>query len=279
MQVMEHLTFLPPEISQGAVYIARTIIPAGARRALSDYLHQRPRLPLSEPYSLTVDGVTSRFNIDSYWDWETLSDTGRYNERPFLEVFVECLRRDGPGVVWDVGAAQGKYAVMAAQLGMNVFAFEPYQIYRDALFKNIQLNRSEDRVKIMPHALGNHNNTASLYHGGASPSLIDYSHYIHQTRIEVKTSDALIGDGIPTPTYVKIDAEGWEDKILQGANGLFTSKNRPRHVFIEIHNEHLRFKGTSGVAVIELLQSWNYRNIRGEMIVRGSTSLYHFVRT
>lgn len=275
--MVDRLSGLDPRIIDAAVRFTRTVIPDDTRRVLSDFLYHRPRLPLPEPYCLRVDDVAGRFTVDSYWDWETLSDTGQYNERPFLEVFVKSLRRDGVGVAWDVGAAQGMYAIMGAQLGMSVIAFEPYSIYQASLDKNRRLNGLEEKIRIVPFALSDQNITANLYYGKASPSLINVGDCSYSALVELKTADGLISDGFPAPTFVKIDAEGSEETILQGARGLFTSEQRPRHVFIEIHPDLLRANGTSRDAVTALLCSWNYVDIEGDMLVRGTTTLHHFV--
>jgi ribosomal protein L11 methylase PrmA len=75
------------------------------------------------------------------------------SHEPMEQTFLLHLVRPGDSAI-DVGANVGIYSLSLAGLGAKVWAFEPSSAIRPALALNVQLNRAEDRVRVLPFALG-----------------------------------------------------------------------------------------------------------------------------
>ena len=59
---------------------------------------------------------------------------------------------------------------------------------------------------------------------------------------------------------LKIDVEGWEEKVLEGASLLLSDKDRsPRLIYIEVHPFAWKEVGTSWDSLINLLSKYNYK--------------------
>lgn len=132
-----------------------------------------------------------------------------------------------PGdVVWDVGAHHGYVTLCAARrVGDtgSVHAFEPSARNRRLLARHVAWN-GFDNVTIHPFALSSYNGTATF--GGT-----DTSKMLHlgggTEHVDVRTTDSLIASGaIPAPTFVKVDVEGAEADLLQGAGDLLRTNAR-----------------------------------------------------
>lgn len=154
-------------------------------------------------------------------------------ERATLTVMRKLLRSGD--VCVDVGANIGVMTLMAAQqVGPSgrVFAFEPCQLTATRLLENIALNGFSN-VQVLVQALGasatkgvlckpeRHSGMSYLSAGGVSSE-------DHET-VMVDTLDNLIASGtVRAPIrLVKIDVEGWEGEVVQGARNLLRSSDKP----------------------------------------------------
>lgn len=151
----------------------------------------------------------------------------------------------GGDVVYDVGANIGLYSLSIAQHepSAKVFAFEPNPETFLKLKANLKLNKGfSSNIKPMQLALGSTNRTdvflLSSQHQRSS--LYEYNATWGSAKIrkrvgvEVKTIDSLVEEGqIPPPQHLKIDAEGAEHLIIQGA--LYTLAKYSPLVYVESH--------------------------------------------
>ena len=78
-----------------------------------------------------------------------------------------------------------------------------------------------------------------------------------QTAVPMVSVDALAEEFGP-PTHVKIDVEGAEADVLDGAAATLNGFNPP-FVFLELHNEILRSRGENPLDVLARLQDAHYR--------------------
>jgi FkbM family methyltransferase len=144
-------------------------------------------------------------------------------------------------VIWDVGAHIGSFALTAAEdrRVKSVCAFEPDPLTLQTLRRNLALNGNP--ANIYPFALSDATELKTLIRGprtntgmstlGPTASTGMRDHVSDPGRAKLPTfevlcltADALIADGAaPAPTLMKIDVEGWEYKVLNGAVQLMDS--------------------------------------------------------
>ncbi len=142
-----------------------------------------------------------------------------------------------PGdICLDVGANIGWYSTLLQKLvgaGGEVHAFEPVPNVYEKLRRNITLNEPPNNVKINNLALGNTEKTVELH---IFPNLPEGHHSIAtfgNTEYEsfpcrmVTLDSYLTGNKIGEVNFVKMDIEGAEMMMLEGADVLFNQKRPP----------------------------------------------------
>jgi FkbM family methyltransferase len=159
-----------------------------------------------------------------------------------VEMVVEQLQ---PGdFALDIGAHAGQYAlIMATRCGPSgkVIAFEPDHYARKVFARNLDLNQATPMPTIEALALSDRSGSATLYsRGGDSNSSLSLSGLpssaledLEQLDVTLCTlDDYLEQNGLPVPNLVKIDTEGAEIRILQGAQALLASD---AEILCELH--------------------------------------------
>lgn len=132
----------------------------------------------------------------------------------------------------DVGANLGYYTCLAAQHGKQVVAFEPQQQNLSCLMRNLTTNGYQELVEIFPLALSGKSGLVALYGvSGPSASLIKgwagYSSSYNQL-IPVSTLDNVLGARfLDKQVFVKIDVEGAEYQVLEGARTMLNRAKKP----------------------------------------------------
>jgi FkbM family methyltransferase len=160
---------------------------------------------------------------------------------PDLTTLLDLFLPPG-GTFYDIGSNWGYVALFAAtqpNFCGQVHAFEPFapsfadltQIVQEAgLNARIQCHQvalsDQDGVAAM-RRVGVHSGTATMEAVGPDR---------HPAAIRMATLDSL---GLPDPDFIKIDAEGAEEKILRGARRLL-DRRRPMIVFESWRNFHDR---------------------------------------
>lgn len=121
------------------------------------------------------------------------------------------------GVVLDIGANIGTFSVYAAHFGAKVFAVEPEPHNMEALNKNIELNKMQDKIIVCPYAISNYKGVATIHDSGGGASIKDIDRA--GTEVEVMTLDNLFSlYSIIDVDVLKIDVEGSEAEIILGAS-------------------------------------------------------------
>jgi FkbM family methyltransferase len=193
-------------------------------------------------------------------------DNFEAEERQFLNLFLR------PGDVYvDIGANIGLFTLVAAHLtgsGGKVHAFEPcaktFQRLQDNVrlnrFKNVQchqmaLSDSTKTMEFITSTDGNDawNSFARPYIGGTFSS----EPVAATTWDEWSRASQLTG----RVTMVKIDVEGWEAKVLQGANQEFARPDAPL-LQVEFTDDAAKSAGSSCQALHESLTRLGYEVCR-----------------
>ncbi len=160
---------------------------------------------------------------------------------PFATKLLPCMVRKGETVL-ECGANIGYYTIQLSQLVGNsgkVIAVEPNPEVSKILKLNLELNRVEN-VEVYEFALGEKEETIDFYIKAASNLSSMYpeeGEYIEKVPVRVVQIDNLIRTmGYPVH-LIRMDAEGHEDKILQGAE-VTLKKYLPKMV-IEFHKHKM----------------------------------------
>ena len=182
------------------------------------------------------------------------------NEFAFLDRILQ------PGMtVLDVGANEGVYTVFAAKrLGSDgtVWAFEPSQREVSRLRCNLDLNNLNARI--FPLALADQSGQAQMNVAGyGHEGLNTLGEFVHQIEVGGKEvvqmnrlDDVLTENALSRLDVIKIDVEGAELRVLQGATATL-SRYRPLVLF-EASDNTLLQQGASREELLDFLRRQDY---------------------
>ena len=167
----------------------------------------------------------------------------------------------------DVGANVGFWTLPAAlRVGPegSVTSFEPNPWARGKLLENIALNRARPlaHVDVVGSAVGASRASAvltapdleaqaaqaTLHTGGGNEQTLD------SVEVEVVALDDVVS---PPVDLLKIDVEGHELAVLDGATRLFAT-SPPSSLVVEVHGENLARAGNSPEALVSRIESLGY---------------------
>ncbi len=187
--------------------------------------------------------------------------------------WVRKLRSSGPiQVVFDVGANRGQTVTRLRDefSDATVYAFEPSL----SAFAELEKRTTNDaKAKLFQIALGEHDGSASLHENAddVTNSLLSNSLHISEFAppemcVPIKTTSVplmridtfCLKKSIERIDLLKIDAQGYERYILNGAGDLL-SPSTIRSLFLEVLFVDLYENQTWCGEVMELLRSRGYR--------------------
>jgi FkbM family methyltransferase len=157
---------------------------------------------------------------------------------------IACAVNPGD-VCLDIGGYRGYISgVMALAGASQVIVFEPSSINHQALRRLCELNPKLP-LRIMPFAIGE-SDTSAILKLMRDPSMAklssspfqEYVSAVDEIEVPVRRIDYLVQkQEIPVPQLIKIDVEGAELEVIQGAES--TLRNHHPVVFAEIHTSEL----------------------------------------
>lgn len=182
---------------------------------------------LDKVAKIDKDGLVAKFYAPTKhaaWRYKTL-----FIKEPETIEWLQTLKNTD--VLWDVGANVGIYTVYAALVTKaTVYAFEPGAANFWTLCKNVELNNIDQRVTTLCVGLGEEHKCADLFlsssdSGGAQNSLdspLDdrgnsFKPQFRQGIMSVPADVLVYSLGVPCPTAMKIDVDGFELQVLRGA--------------------------------------------------------------
>ena len=155
-------------------------------------------------------------------------------------------------VVYDIGAHVGYYTVlgsMAVGPQGRVIAFEPFPFNLRQLRRHIRLNRC-DNVTVVEKCVGDRSGRVRFAPGsGTGTGRVAPDGPLEFDMLTL--DEAVAEDAFAPPDFMRIDVEGAELSVLEGAREVI-ARSRPA-ILLSLHGEHLE-RDCSG-----LLTAWGYR--------------------
>ncbi len=171
-----------------------------------------------------------------------------YRSEPETIRWLDALAPDE--VLWDIGANIGVYALYAAKArGLRVLAFEPSAASFAVLMRNIELNGLGGRIDAYCLAFDAATRLDYLHMAATEAGHSMHSFGTDETSrgmIEAKFRQSVPGftvDGFcelfrpPPPGHIKLDVDGNEAAVLQGAAK--TLATTVKTALVEIDSEHI----------------------------------------
>ena len=172
-----------------------------------------------------VDGMLFYLpNRHCEWRVQTI-----YTKEPDTVAWIRSMKHGE--VFYDVGANIGLYTMLAVKHGLQVFAFEPESQNFAVLTRNLMLNKvPKDRAVAFPFCISDSERVdtlrlSSMVAGGSCHSFASDKNYqmvenqwAYEQGTVGFTLDALVLEcKMPHPDHIKIDVDGFDDKVLGGA--------------------------------------------------------------
>jgi len=169
----------------------------------------------------------------------------------------------------DIGANEAYFSVISAAIVGNegrVLALEPQSRLQPVIEKNLQLNRYQDRVKLIMGAAGAESGNMDLYltpdvNSGAS-GLLNITRYRLKTE-SVKVfnlAELMTQNGIDQIDLLKMDIEGGEYQAIFGSRELFIEK-KVKTFALELHPAHLSLQNKDAQDIVDFLEQCGYRQL------------------
>lgn len=185
---------------------------------------------------------------------------------PGIAGILAAILRPGD-VFFDVGANIGHHSLVAASRGAWVHAFEPVPRLAERLRENFRFNGIEERLVLNVAAVGAEPGAAVLYEADRAddgshsiiPGVPAASHRAHQ--VKVVTLDAYAASNNLRPALIKVDVEGYEARVLDGATRLLAGDPRP-FVVLETADRLADQIGESARSVLGRLEALGYQLLR-----------------
>lgn len=204
------------------------------------------------------NGISYLFDLSDMVDW--------FNYFGFREIERDNYYKllDNNNVVIDVGANIGEFSLKTAKLiGRlgRVYAFEPDPENFERMKSNVSLNPELSlRISVQKLGLGETPGQVKLAvvnstNRGMNRVVNDADQF---TNVPLTTLDMFAkSEHIHQINWIKIDVEGYELKVLKGAEE--TIKQLRPSLFIELDDNNLRQQMSSASALITWLQKHNYK--------------------
>ncbi len=176
---------------------------------------------------LTHEGARMVFATPStFTQWRVASI---YEKEPWTLEWIAGFKQGE--ILLDCGANVGMYTIWAAiTRQVRVYSFEPESQNYAILNRNIMLNNLASTVKAYCMGLSNQNgffdlHMADLRIGGSNHAVGDALNFAYrplqakftQGCIASRLDDLVKTNAVPVPTHIKIDVDGFEPRVIEGA--------------------------------------------------------------
>ena len=187
-----------------------------------------------------------------------------YSPLPLKWAF-EQLSRYPKATLLDVDASTGCYTLLSAlHPDLTVHSFEPVPLTNMILRENVYLNNLLDKVTINSCAVSNYSGTGVMHvvkaDGGKGISMFDGKPAYHKDcediPMPVITLDDYCAEHDIIPTLIKVDTEGGELMVLEGARKTII-KHHP-FIICEYSAENADQYGYIPSRIVEFVEEFGY---------------------
>lgn len=208
----------------------------------SFFQHLNDFLVKKNYFEIKIKKIKTIFFVPSYLTLVRASTI--FSKEPDTIKWIENFKakKEKEIIFWDIGANIGLYSVYSARVHPNikVYSFEASTSNLRCLSRNISINKLDKKISICQIPLTDKQNDflemkeKIFTEGGASSTFGENFDY---TGKEIQTTESkykLYGTSInfllknsilEIPNYIKLDVDGIEHMILEGANEFLNDKN------------------------------------------------------
>ncbi len=167
-------------------------------------------------------------------------------------------------VVFDIGAHIGLCTLPLAHLTNKVFSFEASPTNLRYLNNHVKINNCSN-VTVVPHLVGKKNSDLIDFYdagdGSGIPSIVNLKFkkkniIIDHIKIKQICLDNFVKENSIIPDVIKIDVEGSEFNVLDGAE-LILKSYQPK-IIISLHPEHLKLLNRNVSEIYDYCEKYSY---------------------
>ncbi|WP_338636575.1 FkbM family methyltransferase [Spirobacillus cienkowskii] len=182
------------------------------------------------------------------------------NYDPFASNFVKQFIKSHSTVI-DIGANIGYWSNLLASFDstIKVLAFEPEPFNFKLLQENTKLNANCNRVQLISKALSNSKGNFNLYLSDNNAG--DHRLYDSLENRNFVSVETVVGDdeiNVNNISFIKIDVQGFEYKVLSGMKNLI-SKNNDLSILSEFWPYGMKMAGDDPVEFLKMMFSFNFK--------------------
>lgn len=192
------------------------------------------------------------------WAHVSIAFMGVY-ELPLTRLVMSIARRSPGGLMVDVGANYGYFALLWASLDPKnrAIAFEPAPANAAALSGNVATNGFASRVEVIPAAVGRERGEVRFTEDTEQSG---WSRISDNGSAGQALPLVTLDDSLPAPqgsiALLKIDTEGHDWAVLEGGRGLFASRRIEVAVF---ECDAAEYGGPQGARLQAIARDHGYR--------------------
>ncbi len=188
-----------------------------------------------------------------------------FTKEPETIEWIDKFRENKKNIFWDIGANIGLFSIYAATKYKNcdIVSFEPSTSNLRCLSRNISINNLHDRIKIFSNPLSNKDHEflnihESQFSEGSALNTFGEEFDFEGKKVMSSNRYCIVGRSINSilekkildvPNYIKIDVDGIEHLILEGADKCLINENL-LSLSIEI-NENFKDQYESTLKIME----------------------------
>lgn len=164
------------------------------------------------------------------------------------------------GIFVDIGANIGQHSLYAAHFCKHVYAFEPIERLCFQFLKSVYKNELYN-INVFNYGLGNEDKKMDIFTAAnnmGSSSVIEKKSRINNGSIKIKKLDDIRKMcGIEKVDFMKIDVEGYEWEVLQGAKQTLL-KWKPKIILEYSPNLYNKVNDSTTEGIFKFLKELNY---------------------